>query len=260
MNLADEAWGWLRRELDAWGECGLRAEFWWRDDDAVAASAQLERLLQISERHAVPVALAVIPAGLKSSLAAELRNQARVAVLQHGYSHQNHAAPGQLKLELGGNCDDEQVLSELRRGQQILLEHFGQRFKAVLVPPWNRIDERIQRALPRLGFAGVSAMRVRKNAWPAPRLLQVNTHLDPVNWRHRRGFIGIYPAIAILVQHLVARRTGYRDIDEPTGILSHHLVQNEAVWRFIDELFRFLGDHPASGWVGAPAIWPASPR
>jgi len=181
-------------------------------------------------------------------------------VLQHGYAHQSHAAPGQRKLELGGLCDDEQMQAELKRGQQILQEHFGQRFNAVLVPPWNRIDERIQQALPTLGFSGVSAMRVRKIAWPAPRLLQVNTHLDPVNWRHRRGFIGVYPAIAILVQHLLARRTGYRDIDEPTGILSHHLVQNEAVWRFIDELFRFLGDHPASRWVDASAIWPASPR
>ena len=256
MNLAGEAWGWLRRELDAWGERGLRADFWWRDDDAVAASAQLERLLQISERHAVPAALAVIPAGLQSSLAAQLRNQARIAVLQHGYSHRSHAAPGQRKLELGGLCDDEQMRAELKRGQQILLEHFGQRFKAVLVPPWNRIDERIQQALPTLGFVGVSAMRVRKIAWPAPGLLQVNTHLDPVNWRHRRGFIGIYPAIAILVQHLAARRTGYRDIDEPTGILSHHLVQNEAVWRFTETLLQFLDSHPAADWLDARDIWP----
>jgi hypothetical protein len=260
MKLATEAWGWLQRELDAWGECGLRADFWWRDDDAVAASPQLERLLGISERHAVPAALAVIPAGLHTSLAAELRNLPRVAVLQHGYAHHSHAAPGQRKLELGGNCDDRQLQAELRRGRQILLEQFGERCNAVLVPPWNRIDERILQALPTLGFAGVSAMRVRKSAWPAAGLLQVNTHLDPVNWRHRRGFIGVYPAIAILVQHLVARRTGYRDIDEPTGILSHHLVQNEAVWRFIDELFGFLGNHPASRWVDASAIWAESTR
>ena len=258
MNLAGEAWGWLQRELDAWGERGLHADFWWRDDDAVAASPQLERLLHLSERRSAPAALAVIPAGLEPSLAAELRDYPRVAVLQHGYSHQSHAAPGQRKLELGGHCDDAQILAELQRGQQILLKHFGQRFNAVLVPPWNRIDDRIQLALPGLGFSGVSAMRVRKNAWPAPQLLQVNTHLDPVNWRHRRGFIGTYPAIAILVQHLAARRSGYRDIDEPTGILSHHLVQNEAVWCFIDELFGFLGNHPACRWVDAAEIWPTS--
>jgi len=258
VNLAQEAWCWLQRELDAWQERGLCADFWWRDDDAVAASAQLERLLDVGERHAAPAALAVIPARLQASLAAQLGGLPRVAVLQHGYSHQSHAAPGQRKLELGGDCDERQLLAGLRRGRQILQQQFGRQCNAVLVPPWNRIDERILQALPALGFTGVSAMRVRKNAWPAAGLLQVNTHLDPVNWRHRRGFIGIYPAIAILVQHLAARRTGYRDIGEPTGILSHHLVQNEAVWQFIDELFGFLGSHPASRWVGAAEIWPAS--
>ena len=259
MTLVDEAWCWLGRELDAWGERGLRADFWWRDDDAVAASPQLERLLGIGERHAAPAALAVIPSRLQTSLAAKLRDNPQIAVLQHGYSHQSHAAPGQRTLELGGTCDDKQMQAELRRGRQILLQHFGQQCNAVLVPPWNRIDERILQALPPLGFVGMSAMRVRKNASPIAGLLQVNTHLDPVNWRHRRGFIGIYPAIAILVQHLAARRSGYRDFDEPTGILSHHLVQNEAVWRFIDELFRFLGNHPASRWVCASEIWSASP-
>jgi hypothetical protein len=103
-------------------------------------------------------------------------------------------------------------------------------------------------------------MRVRRRALPAPGLLQVNTHLDPVNWRRQGGFIGLYPAVAILVQHLLARRTGYRDLDEPTGILSHHKVQNEAVWRFLNELIGFLQDHPAVKWMDSAEIWRQSPR
>jgi len=83
----------------------------------------------------------------------------------------------------------------------------------------------------------------------------VNSHLDPINWRHKGGFVGLYPAIAVLIQHLVARRSGYRDIDEPTGLLSHHLVQNEAVWRFLDDLLALLGAHPAVNWIDAPSIW-----
>lgn len=257
MTLATQAWGWLQRELDAWGEHGLRADFWWRDDDAVDAGPELERLLQVSAGHLAPVALAVIPARLQNALVDRLRSCPQVAVLQHGYSHQSHAAPGQRKLELGGSRDDEQILDDLRRGRQILLHHFGRHANAVLVPPWNRIDDRILQALPLLGFAGISTMRVRRRASPAPGLLQVNTHLDPINWRHRRGFIGLYPAIAILVQHLAARRSGYRDLAEPTGILSHHLVQNDAVWHFIDDLFGFINQHPASHWTDAPALWKA---
>ena len=229
MNLNAQAWSWLQRELDAWGERELQADFWWRDDDAVAASPQLDRLLQIGERHEIP-------------------------------SHRSHAGSGQLKLELGGERDLRQTLADLRLGQQLLRDRFGAAFTPVLVPPWNRIDAPVIAALPGLGFSGVSTMRVRRLAAPAPGLLQINAHLDPVNWRQQRGFIGLYPAIAILVQHLLARRSGYRDFAEPTGILSHHLAQNDAVWRFLEDLFNFLERHPASCWRSATTLWKASGR
>jgi hypothetical protein len=249
------AWDWLLRELDHWSESGRCADFWWRDDDAIDTSIQLDRLLQLSTRQNAPLALAVIPAQLKPALAGALQAHTRVSVLQHGYNHQSHAARGQRKLEQGGTRGDDDILSDLRQGQEILRQQFGARFSAVLVPPWNRIDLPIVQALPEIGFAGISTMRVCKNAWPAAGLRQVNTHLDPINWRFGGGFIGLYPSIAILIQHLVARRSGYRDLEEPTGILSHHLVQNEAVWRFLEDLFALLAEHPAANWTDAPSIW-----
>lgn len=258
MNLSGQAWGWLQRELDVWGERELQADFWWRDDDAVAASPQLERLMQIGDRHGVPLSLAVIPASLQQTLPKLLQSHRQISVLQHGYSHQSHARPGHLKLELGGERDPAHTLADLRLGQQVLQDHFGARFTPVLVPPWNRIDPSVVLALPGLGFTGISTMRVRRRASPAPGLLQVNAHLDPVNWRQQRGFIGLYPSIAILVQHLLARRSGYRDFAEPTGILSHHLAQNDAVWHFLDDLFNFLEQHPAACWRSAESIWKAS--
>jgi len=250
-----KAWDWLRRELDNWGEAGLRAHFWWRDDDAVEPSRQLERLLRLSQDHAAPLALAVIPAGLDAELSAYLKPWTLSSVLQHGYAHHSHAAPGTRKLELGGTRASAEIVADLANGYQILEQRFGARFTPVLVPPWNRIDERILQHLPALGLRGISTMKVRREAYPSPRLLQVNTHLDPVNWRHNGGFIGLYAAIAILVQHLVARRAGYRDFDEPTGILSHHLVQDDAVWRFLENLLAFLQTHPATSWIDAPTIW-----
>ena len=98
-------------------------------------------------------------------------------------------------------------------------------------------------------------MKARRQAFPAPGLLQVNVHLDPVNWRHQGGFLGVYPAIAILIQHLIAKRSGYRDRDEPTGILTHHLAHNPAVWQFLEDLLRFLSVHPAVTWLDPATIW-----
>lgn len=255
MISPDNAWEWLRRELEKWEQAGLQARFWWRDDDAVAPTRRLERLIHLGRDYGAPLALAVIPARLESGLADYLQTRDQVCVLQHGYDHTSHAPSGARKLELGGTRASEDIVHDLETGFQILAQHFAGRFTPVLVPPWNRIDERVQERLAAIGFNGISTMKVRRAAFPVPRLLQVNTHLDPVNWRNRGGFIGLYPAIAILIQHLVARRLGYRDLDEPTGILSHHLAQDEAVWRFLENLLAFLQAQPAAHWIDAPAIW-----
>ena len=251
----EQAWSWLERELDRWTESGRQAQFWWRDDDASAASDALERLIQMSQRRRIPLALAVIPAALESGLVTCLRSCPGISVLQHGFAHKNHAPPGQRKIEIGGTRPAAELTQDLQAGRQILEQRFGDRFVAALVPPWNRIDAALAEGLPGLGFSGLSTLRARRTASPAPGLLQVNVHLDPVNWRCDTGFIGVYPAIAVLVQHLIARRSGYRDPAEPSGILSHHLVQNEATWRFLDDLLQFLAEHPAASFVDAHDIW-----
>jgi hypothetical protein len=254
-TLTLKAWQWLGSELDKWADKGQTANFWWRDDDATEPSGALDKLAGLSYHWNVPLALAVIPSRLKPELIDFLRQRTLITVLQHGYAHENHAAPGQRKLELGGTRATVKLIADLEQGYQILEQSFADRFNPVLVPPWNRINDKLLSCLSEIGFTGISTMKVRRDAYPAPGLLQVNTHLDPVNWRHTGGFIGVYPAIAILIQHLLAKRTGYRDIDEPTGILTHHLVQNDAVWRFLEDLLQFLSDHPAVTWLDTTTIW-----
>jgi hypothetical protein len=89
-------------------------------------------------------------------------------------------------------------------------------------------------------------------------ILQFNTHLDPVDWRHNRGFIGVPVAIAQIHQHLYARRTGFRDPAEPTGLLTHHLVQHNTVWKFCYELLQHLTAHPAVAFTAASTMWPST--
>ena len=85
-------WSDLAAELDRWSAAGQVAEFWWRDDDAVAPSSQLDRLLRLAD--GVPLALAVIPALARPELARMLNGMQKVAVLQHGWQHANHAGSG----------------------------------------------------------------------------------------------------------------------------------------------------------------------
>jgi hypothetical protein len=248
-------WESLQNELDRWAESDNRATFWWRDDDAVEQTPQLHRLNHLSEQLELPVCIAVIPSLLQNSLPGYLRDRENIKVLQHGYSHSSYAAKGVKKIEIGGNRSTHEIQSELAAGCTQMHAEFGDHFLPVLVPPWNRIESRTYKALVKAGFSGISSMWARASAYPVAGLLQVNAHLDPVNWRTDRGFIGESRSIDCIRDHLYARRTGTTDIDEPTGILSHHLAQDESVWDFIARLMLALKKHPVVEWLDAGSIW-----
>jgi len=90
------SWRALRAELAAWRAEGRSATFWWRDDDAVAVTAPLERLLRLGERTKAPPALAAPAARAEASL-----REPGVPVLQKGFGHCKHAPRGERKAEYG---------------------------------------------------------------------------------------------------------------------------------------------------------------
>ena len=233
---------------------------WWRDDDAYADTPQLRRLDTLSRSLQIPVSIAVIPARLDASLRSFLADRNHISVLQHGYAHQSYAAPGTKKIELGGERSAHQVTTELLQGRDKLSAAFSQQWLDVVVPPWNRIAPIVYQQLARCGFQGVSSMWPRRQRYPASGVEQVNTHIDPVNWRYGGGFLGEQRTLAHLNRHLYARRMGIFDSDEPTGLLTHHLVQDEAVWAFCAGLMGWLKNHPAVQWIGATDIWEQGER
>lgn len=256
----NSAWPILQHELDLWTDADRQASFWWRDDDAVSATPQLNRLDNLSQTFDVPVSIAVIPALLDHNLATYLHGRDHFSVLQHGYSHTSYAAKGVKKIELGGERELDMIATELSDGYKKLMTSFPDQFATVIVPPWNRIESRVYGILKGIGLTGISLVRARKMSHPTTGLLQINTHLDPINWRQGRAFIGSQLAIALLHQHLYLRRTTDRCNEEPTGLLTHHLDQNEAVWNFCRSLFKRLNQHPAVHWLSAHQMWCDEPK
>ncbi|MBM3597808.1 MAG: hypothetical protein FJX35_06305 [Alphaproteobacteria bacterium] len=251
------SWSDLERELDAWAAAGRRATFWWRDDDAVEPSVELDRLIDLAGTARVVPALAVIPAHASGALADRLRSApgsgSPCAVLQHGYAHHNHAVG--TKSELGSERPLSIRLDELRRGEMRLKKLFGACAMPVLVPPWNRIAGDLLPALPSIGFVGISVYRARRSAQAAPGLRIANTHVDIVDWRGGRKFVGAGAALGLAVGHLAARRTGMADGAEPTGLLTHHLVHDEPCWNFMRRLLDETRKHPAAHWLAPPDVF-----
>lgn len=245
------AWQRLSEELDRWQAVGRVATFWWRDDDAVAATAALERLLDLHRRARVPLALATIPAHAEAGLAEILEHHPAIAVLQHGYAHKNHASEGDRAIELGGDRRREDVVAELERGWGRLRTLFPERLLPVMVPPWNRISPEFIPALRALGFRALSCFAPRDRREAVAGVLQANCHADPIDWRGHRGFRGEEQTLGQICAHLEARRGGGADAGEVTGILSHHLAHDEGCWRFLETFLERCSHHPAARWLEA---------
>jgi hypothetical protein len=244
------SWDELRAALDDVAAQGEAIRVWWRDDDAGHDHPALTRLLELAECLDLPLALAVVPMWLDADSQARIAANPNATVLQHGFAHADHGRPKGKSIELGGR-DLEGVLGELEHGRALLADAFGCAFLAVLVPPWNRLDAGLVGRLAGCGFVGLSTFGRRAGAQAAPGLAQINTHLDPVDWRGTRLFVGETAALTRLVAALEAR--------EPVGILSHHLALDEAGWAFLDRLLRTLADHPGARLYPARALFETPP-
>lgn len=249
--------GWedLRQELDAWGGDGRCATFWWRDDDAVHPTPPLSRLLDIAAAADTPVALAVIPRDTGEALRADLADRPQAFVLQHGWSHDNHAPDGDRQEEFGVHRPLPAMLDELSRGWTKIAAFA--RAMPVMVAPWNRMDAHLLPYLPDAGLKGVSTLGPRPAAEPAPGVRRVNVHVDIMDWQGTRGFMGLDRTLGQVLDHLRQRRTGAVDGDEPTGLMTHHGYHDDDCWRFIEDFLAFTRDHAAARWLSpALAFWP----
>jgi hypothetical protein len=237
-------WPDLVVELDRWEEAGRVACLWWRDDDAVAPTPQLDRLLHLARN--VPLALAVIPALAEQGLADRLADLPRVAVLQHGWRHANRAAAGK-KSEYPAERPAAEVAGELRAGRARLTSLFGARALPMLVPPWNRFAECFAPLLAEVGIAALSQQAPRKTA-PPSGVAVIDVHLDVTAWRDDRGFVGTAAALGRLIAELRA----WRETGEETaiGVLTHHLVMDAATEEFLARLGETVAAHPAARWTG----------
>jgi hypothetical protein len=252
----DKAWQDLEEELSLWAAQGRTATLWWRDDDAIEATPQLTRLLDLSGSTSVPLALAVVPANAQKSLATALiARPASVTALVHGFSHINLAPDSQKKAEFHEARPLAEMATEVSRALKILNAELPDHVLPVFVPPWNRLPSSLITPLAKAGYKGLSTYKARKSDYPAAGLVQNNCHADPVNWRQDSCFLGEAESLASITAHLVARRTDSMDSTEITGFLTHHLVQDTKTWNFLQKFFTWTAEQPTVHWLDAREVF-----
>ncbi|MBX3537287.1 MAG: polysaccharide deacetylase family protein, partial [Chelatococcus sp.] len=254
-------WAALDEALGRRADRGAALGVWWRDDDAVAPTAALDRLLAMSARQGMPIALAVIPERASRELAARLAAEPSVDVLVHGYGHHNHAPAGEKKAEFGGHRPLEALQDEARAGLERLRALMPGKLVPAFVPPWNRIAPELAATLPALGYRGLSTFKTRRSL---AGLVVANCHCDPIDWHGSRSLVDPHIVINRLAGEILAMPD-----DEPIGLLTHHLVHDEAIWRFCEDLLAHLMAsavvRPLAGRAiftrdGAPQVEVAAPQ
>ncbi len=246
------SWRALDEEIDRWRGEGRVADFWWRDDDAAKPCAPVARLLRLSERSGVPLALAVVPL----QAVPELFDHLQARVLMHGTDHENRAAGAEKKTEFAANEPEAEAIARLAAARSRLARDAGNRFLPVLAPPWNRFRRSLVGQLPSSGLRGLSAFGPRASLEAAPGVAEVNTHVDIIGWRGTRGFVGEDLALRNAVEHLSARRKAEVDASEPTGWLTHHALHDSAAWQFLERLFERTRARGAR-WMDPVELFPS---
>lgn len=242
----------LTEELQRAADQGLSVPLWWRDDDAIHPSGKLERLVTLTSRFGIRPLLAVIPSKASSDLADWL-TEADADVAQHGYAHANHAPIGSKSCEFPEQLSTKTARKLLHAGHRRMDAVFGQAWLPIFVPPWNRIAARHCALLSDCGF------KIFSGFGEAPALPDglrpLNVHVDVMQWRPERRFLGTEACLAALTRE-VARRRHAASKDggvsvEPLGLMTHHLVHDEETWAFLEALTDYLAGIPAVRWVQA---------
>ena len=228
----------LRRALDA---AASPVDFFFRDDDAGWRDERLFALLDLFERHQLPLDVAVIPHALTPALASQLRTRVavapgRVAVHQHGFSHHNHEAEGR-KCEFGPSRTLELQRRDIEQGRRLLEEVHGLNVSGVFTPPWNRCTEETGRALRASGFRVLS-----RDATARPLGVEGLYELPVrVDWFARRKGARVSP------EELGASlAVAARDAATPAGVMFHHELMDDDELKRAGELLALLAAHTAA--------------
>lgn len=248
----------LRAELELWQASGRSCPFWWRDDDLVCASPELNKMALVAAEARVPVLAAVIPARTDDCLGEDTRGMTGLSFCQHGYAHKSHAAAGSLSNEFGCGRPPGEVVREIAEGRQRLQGLFGERFIPVFVPPWNRIAAEFVPLLEEYRFLGLSQYK-DEPSHPDSKLIIVNSHIEILRWP-AASKATCKPTSTLILElvKLLAERRVSAPAPEPLGVLTHHLAMRDDAWSFMRRLFAVTAEYSVVKWLSGAEIFSAA--
>lgn len=219
----------LGAELDRWSRAGHAPVIWWRDDDARAPTEALERLLELSRRHAAPLTLAAIAGPDLQRLLRRVGVEPNIEIAVHGFTHVNRQPDGAGFGEIIASDTVQDVRERLEA--TISAFHEAGAAPTLFVPPWNNLSRQLLSALPGSALSAVSAFDQAMSE--TDTVSRIDAHLDILRWKGGARFRGRWKFLMRMRRLLVHRRR-IGAWEEPIGLLTHHLDHDHQTWRFLE--------------------------
>jgi len=228
---------WLRPVEAALEHAPAPVDWFVRDDDGGWDDARLLALLDVLDRHDLPVDVAMIPTATTPGLAGVLASRmatTRLRVHQHGHSHRNHEVEGR-RCEFGPARSVGDMADDVGRGREVLRERFGDRLDAVFTPPWNRSVPALAGVLVACGIT-VLSRDVTAGRLEHPGLAEVAVNVD---WFGGAGGVRwTRDALGARIADVVAS-------GGPVGLMLHHAVTPPEELADLDALLGLVARHPS---------------
>jgi peptidoglycan/xylan/chitin deacetylase (PgdA/CDA1 family) len=206
------------------------ATFFFRNDDVGWHDDRLRRLLEVFERHAAPIDLAVIPRALDPQLARELSARGTaIGLHQHGFAHLNHERDGR-KCEFGRSRSAAEQRRDIERGRLLLEQLLEAPLDPIFTPPWNRCTQATGTVLVGAGIRVLS----RESGAQELGIRGLEELPVRVDWfAHRKG-------TRLTPDELGGRLATEVRRGGPVGVMFHHALMDGQERRRVAELLDML--------------------
>lgn len=210
------------------------ANIFFRADDIGIPGQQFSKMIQLFNKHKLPLCLAIVPTWITEKRLTTLQEDtgqrnSQWCWHQHGWLHRNYEKFGK-NQEFGSARSAKAQLEDLKKGKERLHKILGQSFAPFFTPPWNRCSHDTLDGLQKLAFLAVSRS---ENASPTPPAglqdIQVNIDLHTRKEQHPETCLN---DLLAEISQGIANGTG--------GIMIHHQRMNQTAFDFLDLLLHTI--------------------
>lgn len=198
---------------------------WLRVDDVGIYTEKFKKLCRLIKKYNLATIFAVIPSKLEKETVIALGELNSYVISQHGFSHENYSSV-EYQCELSDTRNVKDVLTEMQLGKDILQKTFHSKYKNILTPPFNKIDDNCAKVLKSY-YDIISIFGNSKTDFAH----DLNPNVDIVNWHENRCGNKEF-----VLQQILKSVTNYNHI----GICIHSEYLNRYTFKMIENIFTWL--------------------